>query len=52
MDIKRMHCMIEKIAECAESEFNKGIRMNVDPVEMGQVTDSLKTLRKLCITEH
>lgn len=43
MDIKRMHCMIEKIAECAESEFNKGIE-NVDPVEMGQVTDMLKDL--------
>ena len=43
MDIKRMHCMIEKIAECAETEFNKGIE-NVDPVEMGQVTDMLKDL--------
>lgn len=43
MDIKRMHCMIEKLSECAESEFNKGIE-NVDPVEMGQVTDMLKDL--------
>lgn len=43
MDIKRMHCMIEKLSECAESEFNKGIE-NVDPCEMGQVTDMLKDL--------
>lgn len=43
MDIKRMHCMIEKLAECAEKQFDNGIE-NVDTAEMGQVTDMLKDL--------
>lgn len=43
MDIKRMHCMIEKLAECAEKQFNNGIE-SVDTAEMGQVTDMLKDL--------
>lgn len=43
MDIKRMHCMIEKLSECAEKQFDNGIE-NVDTAEMGQVTDMLKDL--------
>lgn len=43
MDVKRMHCMIEKLAECAEKQFDNGIE-NVDTAEMGQVTDMLKDL--------
>ena len=43
MDIKRMHCMIEKLAECAEKQFDNGIE-SVDTAEMGRVTDMLKDL--------
>lgn len=43
MDIKRMHEMIEKLSECAEHEFAKGID-NVNPQEMGEVTDMMKDL--------
>ena len=43
MDIKRMHDMIEKLSECAKSEFDGGIE-NVDTCEMGKVTDMLKDL--------
>ncbi len=43
MDIKRMHYMIEKLSECAKSEFDKGIE-NVNTDEMGKVTDMLKDL--------
>lgn len=43
MDIKRMHDMIEKLSECAKSEFEKGIE-NVNTDEMGKVTDMLKVL--------
>lgn len=43
MDVKRMYCMIEKLAECAEKQFDNGIE-NVDTAEMGQVTDMLKDL--------
>lgn len=43
MDVKRMHCMIEKLAECAEKQFDNGIE-SVDTAEMGQVTDMLKDL--------
>ena len=43
MDNKRMHCMIEKLAECAEKQFDNGIE-NVDTTEMGHVTDMLKDL--------
>lgn len=43
MDIKRMHDMIEKLSECAKSEFDKGID-NVDACEMGKVTDMMKDL--------
>lgn len=43
MDVKRMYCMIEKLAECAEKQFDAGIE-NVDTCEMSQVTDMLKDL--------
>lgn len=43
MDIKRMHDIIEKLSECAKSEFDKGIE-NVNTDEMGKVTDMLKDL--------
>lgn len=43
MDVKRMYCMIEKLAECAEKQFDAGIE-NIDTAEMGQVTDMLKDL--------
>ena len=43
MDTKRMHCMIEKLAECAEKQFDNGIE-SVDTEEMGQVTDMMKDL--------
>ena len=44
MHIKHIHCMIEKLAECAKCEIeNKGIE-NVDTKEMGEVVDILKNL--------
>lgn len=43
MHIKHMHEMIEKLASCANSEFEKGIEC-VDTEEMGAVTDMLKDL--------
>lgn len=43
MDIKRMYCMIEKLAECAEKQFDAGIE-NIDTAEMGQVVDMMKDL--------
>lgn len=43
MHIKHMHEMIEKLADCAKSEFTKGIEC-VDTQEMGAVTDMLKDL--------
>lgn len=43
MDIMRMHDMIEKLSECAKCEIEKGIE-NIDPCEMGQVTDMMKDL--------
>ena len=43
MDIKRMHCMIEKLSECAKSEMESGIE-NVDTCEMGKVVDMMKDL--------
>ena len=43
MDIMRMHDMIEKLSECAKCEMDKGIE-NIDPCEMGQVTDMMKDL--------
>lgn len=43
MDIKRMHCMIEKLSECAKSEMESGIQ-NVDTCEMGKVVDMMKDL--------
>lgn len=43
MDIIRMHDMIEKLSECAKCEIDKGIE-NIDPCEMGQVTDMMKDL--------
>lgn len=38
-----MHDIIEKLSECAKSEFEKGIE-NVNTDEMGKVTDMLKDL--------
>lgn len=43
MDIMRMHDMIEKLSECAKCEIDKGIE-NIDPCEMGQVTNMMKDL--------
>lgn len=43
MDIKRMHCMIEKLTECAEQELLKGVEC-VDTAEMGAVVDMIKDL--------
>lgn len=43
MDIKRMHDMIEKLTECAKSQFDKGIE-SVDTCEMGKVIDMIKDL--------
>ena len=43
MDIKRMHCMIEKLSECAKREMESGIE-NVDTCEMGKVVDMMKDL--------
>lgn len=43
MDVKRMYCMIEKLAECAEKQFESGIE-NIDTAEMGQVVDMMKDL--------
>ena len=43
MDFMRMHDMIEKLSECAKCEIDKGIE-NIDPCEMGQVTDMMKDL--------
>ena len=36
MDVKRMHEMIEKLSECAKTQFDKGID-HVDTCEMGKV---------------
>lgn len=46
MDIKRMHCMIEKLSECAKSEMESGIE-NVDTCEMGKVVDMMKDLSEV-----
>lgn len=43
MDIKRMHDMIEKLTECAKSQFDKGLE-SVDTCEMGKVIDMIKDL--------
>lgn len=43
MDIKRMHCMIEKLTECAEQELAKGVEC-VDTAEMGAVIDMIKDI--------
>lgn len=43
MHIKNIHCMIEKLAECAKCEIEKGIEQ-VNTEEMGEVTDMLKDL--------
>lgn len=41
MDVKRMHEMIEKLSECAKTQFDKGID-KVDTCEMGKVIDMMK----------
>ena len=43
MDVKRMYYMTEKLAECAEKQFDAGIE-NIDTAEMGQVVDMMKDL--------
>lgn len=43
MDVKRMHEMIEKLSECAKTQFDKGID-KVDTCEMGKVIDMMKDL--------
>ena len=43
MDVKRMYCMTEKLAECAEKQFDAVIE-NIDTAEMGQVVDMMKDL--------
>lgn len=43
MHIKHIHCMIEKLAECAKCEVEKGIEQ-LNAEEMGAVTDMLKDL--------
>ena len=43
MDIKRMHDMIEKLTECAKSQFDNGLE-SVDTCEMGKVIDMIKDL--------
>lgn len=43
MDVKRMHEMIEKLSECAKTQFDKGID-HVDTCEMGKVIDMMKDL--------
>lgn len=44
MHIKNIHCMIEKLTECAKCEIeNKGIE-HVDTKEMGEVADIIKDL--------
>lgn len=43
MDVKRMHEIIEKLSECAKTQFDKGID-KVDTCEMGKVIDMMKDL--------
>lgn len=43
MHIKNIHCMVEKLAECAKCEVEKGIEQ-LNTKEMGAVTDMLKDL--------
>lgn len=43
MHIKNIHCMIEKLAEVAKCELDKGIE-NVDTKELGEVADIIKDL--------
>ena len=41
MHIKHIHCIIEKLAECAKHEVDKGIE-SLDTKEMGEVAEILK----------
>lgn len=43
MHIKNIHTIIEKLADCAKSEVEKGIE-KLDTKEMGEVTDMIKDL--------
>lgn len=43
MHIKHIHCMVEKLSECASCELEKGIEC-VDTNEMGAVIDMIKDL--------
>ena len=48
MHIKHIHCIIEKLAECAKHEVDKGIE-SLDAKEMGEVAEILK---ELCEAEY
>lgn len=43
MDVKMIHCMLEKVAERAKCELDKGIE-NIDTKEFGEVADIIKDL--------
>lgn len=43
MHIKNIHCMVEKLSECAKCEVEKGIEQ-LNTEEMGEVTDMIKDL--------
>lgn len=43
MHIKNIHCLIEKLSECAKCEVEKGIEQ-LNTEEMGEVTDMIKDL--------
>ena len=48
MHIKHIHCIIEKLAECAKYEVDKGVE-SLDTKEMGEVAEILK---ELCEAEY
>ena len=48
MHIKHIHCIIEKLAECAKHEVDKGVE-SLDTKEMGEVAEILK---ELCEAEY
>lgn len=43
MHIKNLHCMIEKLTDCAKTQVEKGIE-TLDTEEMGKVADIIKDL--------
>ena len=48
MHIKNIHCMVEKLAECAKCEIEKGIE-SVDTKEMSEAVEMIK---ELCEAEY